>query len=128
MDFGGAPRIGTAVEARAGCLCMGCTDAFWMLDVRPSPTVVARTQRDLGRCVLCSQSLPSRDRLLAKRVCRIAGSGMAPPSAASRAETRRTWPTHHCAARSRACGRLAYEPPERRDDELLARCAGDRYC
>src|SRR5882672_8475493 len=81
VDVRGGAGPGVPVGGCFGNLYLGRAYRGWMLDVCSGPAMATRAGRDLRRRLLCGQSLSSGDRLLAQRVCRADGGGVAAAAA-----------------------------------------------
>src|SRR5262249_11270498 len=109
VDTGSTVWPASAVEAGASGLYMDGFDAVRKLDVHAGAALVGAIERNLGGGVLRRESVSSGGCVLAKRLCRIAGGGMASPSPAAGVETRRRRGARHRSPERRAGGGLAYE-------------------
>src|SRR5450631_796554 len=134
LGSGGRARVRSTVEDGAGRILLDCACACRSVHVPAGPRVVPGPGRVVCGPVLCAESLPPVDRLLAERIRRIVGRGPAAASAAlsSAAQPARCWPRRNSQVwrspdfvfESHAGRSLADKSTGGRNDPLLSGRAG----
>ncbi len=119
LDPGRSARCCSALEDRAGRVLLDCAHVCRSSHVPARPRVAPCPRRVVCRRVLCAQSLPLVDRLLAECIRRTAGCAtVAADAALSSAAPVRL--SSYTVVESHAGRRLADERPRSPDDPLLS--------
>src|SRR5208282_358097 len=128
LGAGRRARRGSALEGGAGRVLLDGAHAGRSGHVPARPRVAPGRGRVVRGLVLCAESLPFADRLLAERLRRIAGCGAATASAALSSAAlfagTRAWLSPDALVESHAGRSMADERAGGRDDPLLNGWAG----
>src|ERR1700687_3341674 len=119
LDSRCCARCRSALEDGPGRVLLDCAHPCRSGHVPAGPRVAVVPGRVVCGSVLCAQSLPLVDRLLAERLRRTAGRGLAAASAAVYAAAQRARLSPDALVESHPGRRLADERTRGRDDPLL---------